>query len=136
MNKWISVKDQLPDCDKTPNSFGVEVLVYPPVKGYGHADANTAFFGCRVTNEPSFYLYGSIRNDITHWMPIPAPPGEKNVFNPVVHVQELIELRKKCDELKNDRDEVFSQYRKALQAIGRIEQTLEVYNTITMQETR
>jgi len=70
---WVSVKDRLPQCSTKPNSFGVPVLIYPPHKAPGAADANCAFFGTRVTDEPSFYLYGRCI-EVTHWMPIPAAP--------------------------------------------------------------
>jgi hypothetical protein len=77
MSKWISVKDRLPECDMSPDSFGVQVLIHPPVKEYGRSDSPFAFYGCRVTDEPSFYLYGAVVNGVTHWMPLPDPPKEK-----------------------------------------------------------
>jgi hypothetical protein len=69
-NQWISVDERLPECNKKPGSLGVEVIVYPqPEKG-----ESTAFFGCRLTDEPDFYKYGSRVTGVTHWMPIPPSP--------------------------------------------------------------
>lgn len=73
--KWISVKDRLPECDKTPDSFGVQVLIWPHATFRGSSDSPVAFFGCRITNEPSFYLYGAVIHEVTHWMPLPEGPG-------------------------------------------------------------
>lgn len=28
-SEWISVKDRLPECDKTPDAYGVQVLIWP-----------------------------------------------------------------------------------------------------------
>ncbi len=72
--KWISVNDRLPECDKTPDSFGVQVLVYPHVKNFGTTTSPIAFYGTRVTDEPTFYFYGAVVNTITHWMPLPEGP--------------------------------------------------------------
>ena len=77
MSKWISVKDRLPGCSMKPGSFGTHILIYPPVSQFGHADSHVAFYGCRVTNKPSFYLYGVVLDNVTHWMPLPDPPKEK-----------------------------------------------------------
>jgi len=77
MSKWISVEDRLPECDMKPDSFGVQVLIHPPRKDHGYADGHVAFFGCRITQEPSFYLYGAVVHGVTHWMPLPDPPKEK-----------------------------------------------------------
>jgi hypothetical protein len=75
--QWISVDERLPECSKKPGSLGVEVIVYPkPEKG-----ESTAFFGCRLTDEPDFYKYGSRVGGITHWMPLPAAPSMKTATN-------------------------------------------------------
>lgn len=71
---WISVKDRLPECNLTPDSFGVQVLIWPHATFRGTADSAVAFYGCRVTNDPSFYLYGAVVDDVTHWMPLPEGP--------------------------------------------------------------
>jgi len=73
MNEWISVEDWLPECSRKPNSFGVQVLVWP----YREEDKRIdLFYGCRITDEPSFYVYGATRHGITHWMPLPEPPKQ------------------------------------------------------------
>ncbi len=72
-SKWISVQERLPVCDLEPNTFGVPVIIYPPFKDRGFSDMHQAYYGTRVTDEPSFYLYGKVI-DVTHWMPIPEAP--------------------------------------------------------------
>lgn len=74
MSEWISVKDRLPKCSMKPNSFGVQVLIWPPYKQDGCSDVHEAFYGCRQTDEPNFYLYGRLI-DVTHWMPLPSAPS-------------------------------------------------------------
>lgn len=71
---WISVKDRLPECDMKPDSFGVQVLVWPHPTFRGTADSPTAFYGCRVTDQPSFYLYDAVLDNIEYWMPLPEGP--------------------------------------------------------------
>lgn len=67
---WVSVEERLPDCDMKPGSWGVEVLVYPPIQAGEH----TAFYGCRCTDEPSFYKYGLTIGSVTHWRELPPAP--------------------------------------------------------------
>lgn len=68
---WISVDERLPECSRKAGSLGVEVIVYPkPEKG-----ESAAFFGCRITDEPDFYKYGSRVAGVTHWMPLPQAPS-------------------------------------------------------------
>lgn len=76
MSTWIEVNKRKPKCDKTPDSFGVQVQIYPPFKSPGSSDAHVAFYGCRVTDTPSFYLYGRCI-EVTHWAPLLPPPGEE-----------------------------------------------------------
>lgn len=73
VNAWVAVSERLPECDMTPNSFGVQVLVYPPYKSEGSSQMPVAFYGCRQTNEPNFYLFGRCF-DPTHWMKLPEAP--------------------------------------------------------------
>ncbi len=73
--QWISVKDRLPECDMTPNSFGVQVLVWPPFESDGCSSMRVAFYGCRQTDKPNFYLFGRVF-DPTHWMPLPKAPKD------------------------------------------------------------
>ena len=77
--EWIPVADRLPECNKTPNGFGVAVLVYPPYQSEGTSEMHQAFYGCRQTDEPNFYLFGRCF-DPTHWMPIPQPPSPFNLW--------------------------------------------------------
>jgi hypothetical protein len=68
---WIPVADGLPSCSRKPDSFGVEVLVWPRLDDVG----GTAFFGRRVTSTPAFYKYGAVIHHVTHWQPLPAGPA-------------------------------------------------------------
>ena len=77
MSKWLSVEEWLPDCDMTPDSLGVEVIVYPPLNDIRYNENSLCFYGCRVTDEPNFYIYGKVRHDVTHWMYVPDPPKGK-----------------------------------------------------------
>lgn len=70
---WVPVEDRLPDCDMTPNSLGMQVLVHPPYQSEGSSDMHAAFYGCRQTDEPNFYMFGRVFTP-THWQPIPTPP--------------------------------------------------------------
>lgn len=73
MNEWISVDDRLPACNMKPDSFGVEVLVYPPTSG----GERTAFYGRRISKKPCFYRYGApITPHPNFWMPLPEPPKD------------------------------------------------------------
>ena len=75
--RWISVKNALPECDRKPNSFGVPVIVHhKPFANPEVTSLSSAFYGCRVTDEPSFYLYGMELRDVTHWMPYPEAPEQ------------------------------------------------------------
>ncbi len=66
MNKWISVKDRLPEDDQS-------VLMYEmgqtglPLIGWFEVNADV----------PGFYIAHSFQNarvHVTHWMPLPEPP--------------------------------------------------------------
>lgn len=71
---WVSVKDRLPECDMKSGSFGVQVLIWPHATFHCSSDSPVAFYGCRVTDQPSFYLYGAVINDVEYWMPLPEGP--------------------------------------------------------------
>lgn len=71
MSEWISVEDELPECNMKPNSFGVQVLVWPHVEENKRVDL---YYGCRVTDEPNFYMYGRVCHGVTHWQPLLKPP--------------------------------------------------------------
>jgi hypothetical protein len=76
MSKWIKCSDRFPKLTKEqlrPDCFGVQVLIWPPHKSIGSCDSHIGFYGTRVTNRPSFYLYGR-GIDVTHWMPLPPAP--------------------------------------------------------------
>lgn len=73
---WNPVEKKLPllnEAQKHPNSFGVQVLIHPPVVVHGSSPEHVGFYGCRYSDEPRFYLHGRII-DVTHWMPLPEPP--------------------------------------------------------------
>jgi uncharacterized protein DUF551 len=76
MSGWIEAKRRKPRLTKEqrrPNAFGVQVLIWPPYKSDGANDAHVAFFGCRYSDKPDFYLYGRGIN-VTHWQPLPKGP--------------------------------------------------------------
>lgn len=75
MSEWVSVKKWLPECSKKRNSFGVPVIVHQPSNV--ERKVFEAFYGRRVTNEPNFYLYGTVLDDIQDWMPLPPPPTDR-----------------------------------------------------------
>ena len=78
-NGWISAKKMLPrltSAERKPSSFGRQVLIYPPIQEPGCADQHTAFYGCRLTDEPAFYLHGRVI-DVEWWQPLPEPPREE-----------------------------------------------------------
>jgi len=72
---WRQVKSKKPKCSRQAESFGTPVLIWPfkDVQD-GQQKVMQAYYGCRITNEPNFYLYGAIIHDVTHWMPLPEPP--------------------------------------------------------------
>lgn len=69
---WISVNDRLPECDMEKGSFGVEVMVWP--QWDQHA---TLFYGCRITDKPSFYMHGTRIDGVEKWRPLPAAPVQQ-----------------------------------------------------------
>lgn len=73
-DEWISVKETLPKCSMKPNSFGVQVQIYPPLKQEGYSDVHVAFYGCRATDEPNFYIYGRVIDDVQFWACLLPPP--------------------------------------------------------------
>jgi hypothetical protein len=82
-NGWISAKKMLPRltaAERKSGSFGRQVLIYPPIQEPGCADQHTAFYGCRLTDEPAFYLHGRVI-DVEWWQPLPEPPRERPVLN-------------------------------------------------------
>jgi hypothetical protein len=72
-DEWIPVAERIPNCSKDADSFGESVLVYPPCQWSGQAAMWQAFYGCRQTKEPNFYLYGAVFYP-THWKPLPKGP--------------------------------------------------------------
>lgn len=70
--EWISVEDRLPD-----NS--VEVLIWALVGGYLSGcrrwEARRGYYS--TTYEPCWCLRNGMTTDVTHWMPLPAPPEDK-----------------------------------------------------------
>jgi len=71
--RWYEVENYRPNCDLTPDSFGVQVQIYPRHESPGTADAPVAFFGCRVTDTPNFYLHGRCI-EVTHFAPLLQRP--------------------------------------------------------------
>lgn len=82
INKWISVKDRLPD-------FNTDVLVCAVGKADWQTDdyviTITKYTDCKygfsITgwNDPWQYFLSNY--EITHWMPLPEPPKENSMGN-------------------------------------------------------
>jgi len=69
--QYTDVGSQLPDCDMTPGSFGVEVRIRPSIAG-----DNLGFYGCRRGNLPEFYRYGAPLTGVKSWIYAPTfDPG-------------------------------------------------------------
>lgn len=72
--EWFAATRKKPKCDKKADSFGVKVLVWPPQDVQDGTDGvRVAFFGRRVTVQPSFYIYGRVINPQL-WAYLPEPP--------------------------------------------------------------
>ena len=77
MSEWISVKDKLPERvgdvlvfrDFGGNYGGISIL------SYRYSEAESKFTFCFYDGESDEYY--PTRN-VTHWMPLPAKPGEKS----------------------------------------------------------
>lgn len=72
MNKWISVKDKMPEnCQ--------ECLTY----GYDNFFRFSGFYIDRYQTDKGWIIAdGYSRNTVTHWMPLPEPPGnERDVYS-------------------------------------------------------
>lgn len=76
-DKWTLVSEGLPKCSKKPGSFGVQVLVDPPFRDDGYSDMPLAYYGCRQTDKPNFYIYGRVFYP-DRWRYLPPPPSGKN----------------------------------------------------------
>lgn len=75
--QWSSVSKRCPPHDGKKDSLGTAVLVWPYFHGNYEGEppvVMAAYYGRRVTNRPSFYLYGAVLGSITHWMLPPEPP--------------------------------------------------------------
>ena len=74
---WVRVEEGLPELTKEqrkPNAIGVEVMIDPPMPWDDYFPSRVAFFGCRQTDEPSFYLYGRVLDHVRRWRHLPEPP--------------------------------------------------------------
>lgn len=75
-NKWISVEDRLPECEWGAES---EAVLYITKQGFMY----TGYYGCggifhdRYFREYKNAYEGCDISNVTHWMPLPAPPTEK-----------------------------------------------------------
>lgn len=51
----------------TPNSFGITVLVWTDSIDKPDLVGEKAYYGCRVTDKPSFYIAGAVIENVVHW---------------------------------------------------------------------
>ena len=65
VHRWISVEERLPDYDST-------VLMFEQVGLF------TAIAMGRLTRDEGFVTQDGFPADVTHWMPLPEPPKEKD----------------------------------------------------------
>ena len=63
--RWIPVEERLPDYDST-------VLMFEQVGLF------TAIAMGRLTRDEGFVTQDGFPADVTHWMPLPEPPKEKD----------------------------------------------------------
>lgn len=74
--EWISVEDRLPECEWGAES---EAVLYITKQGFMY----TGYYGCggifhdRYFREYKNSTEGCDISNVTHWMPLPAPPTEK-----------------------------------------------------------
>jgi hypothetical protein len=71
MNKWISVKDKLPEVDELVLLYNNDEGVFRGYRGNEHP--THIYWACSPTG--SYAGDGSV-HDITHWMPLPEGPNE------------------------------------------------------------
>jgi hypothetical protein len=69
MSEWISVKDRLPG---TSQGWSKPVLVYTVNDKIEISEFN------RGKHEMMDSWLGLGSSEVTHWMPLPSPPGEVN----------------------------------------------------------
>jgi Protein of unknown function (DUF551) len=62
MSEWISVKEDLPECDVT-------VLVY-----FGEPDIDYEFDYMDYNSDDGTVYWANSGNDVTHWMHLPKHP--------------------------------------------------------------
>ena len=71
--KWVSVEERLPEKEGgfivAVTQWGTDFAYFVPGLGFGMYD----------TSEGLFHWNGC--DDITHWMPLPEPPGGNNESN-------------------------------------------------------
>lgn len=65
MNNWISVQDRLPE------DFRLVLVCRKTLKGRRIVDTGSKGV-CG-----SWWVHGERKNSVTHWMPMPDPPGEE-----------------------------------------------------------
>lgn len=73
---WNDVKRHKPRltaAQRQPGSFGIQVLIWPHHKSEGSADSPVAFYGCRCSDKPAFYLHGRVI-DVEYFMYLPYGP--------------------------------------------------------------
>ena len=85
--RWISVKDRLPD------SFKPVIVCREKAKGefiveQGHRDVNGWW-----------KVYGTRTKSVTHWMPLPEPPKEL-IDETILQQDELLKRRDALKEMK------------------------------------
>ena len=71
--KWISVQDRLPEPNCVVLAYGEGEIGLAAIQ-----KLQSAFAGGDTIWIDVCGAWGDLRQDITHWMPLPEPPKEKS----------------------------------------------------------
>ena len=77
--EWISVKDGLPDVDKTESRYETATVIVSTAAGIvRQMFYERTWLGGKIVRRWK-WMWGGIYNggEITHWMPLPEPPKEE-----------------------------------------------------------
>ena len=67
MSEWISVKDRLPKVSKEVWVW----VIYKRIKGRPRYETHTESW---IENDGTWAVGSAKKYEVTHWMPLPAPP--------------------------------------------------------------
>ena len=81
--KWLDVKTIKPKFSRSSDALGTPVLIWPrnPERQQHYGLEGFAYYGCRATGTPAFYLYGATIEGVTHWMTMPEGPDDAEEYD-------------------------------------------------------